>query len=145
MQRTAANAAASKSLKRCLNEKKTREDTSHLLETARFKHPKPFPRQLSVNVSHCYYSLVRKVLKNEFKMRIVEDPDCEDFDIVWADHGLPSEKLQRLKPHQRHSQLPGISCLARKNSLAQNLNDMQLKFPAEYSFYPKTYLYPQDR
>jgi hypothetical protein len=51
-------------------------------------------------------------------MRVIEEQDCEDFDLVWADHGIPNDKLARLKPHQRHSQLPGIGCIARKNFLA---------------------------
>jgi hypothetical protein len=57
-------------------------------------------------------------------MKVIEEQDCEDYDLVWADHGIPNDKLSRLKPHQRQSQLPGIGCIARKNFLAQNLNIM---------------------
>jgi tubulin polyglutamylase TTLL7 len=64
---------------------------------------------------------------------------------MWADHAIPLERLAKLKPHQRCSQLPGISCITRKDNLGFNLNAMRLKFQDEYDFYPKTYLYPKDR
>ncbi len=46
------------------------------------------------------YPIVRAVCRKSFKMRIVEDEStCEDFDLMWADHAIPLEKLMRFKPH----------------------------------------------
>jgi len=46
------------------------------------------------------YPIVRKVCKREFKMRVVEDEtQCDDFDLMWADHAIPLERIMRLKPH----------------------------------------------
>jgi hypothetical protein len=32
-------------------------------------------------------------------MKIVDNSDCDNFDLMWADHAIPSDKLFRLKPH----------------------------------------------
>ena len=77
-------------------------------------------------------------------MRIQEEDNCEDFDLMWADHAIPLERIARMKSFQRHSQLPGIGCLTRKNNLGHNLNALRTKFPDEYDFYPRTYLFPKD-
>ena len=64
---------------------------------------------------------------------------------MWADHALPLNRLSKMLPYQRCSQLPGISCLTRKNNLANNLNKMRYYFTEEFNFYPKTYLFPKDK
>ena len=93
------------------------------------------------------YPIVRAVCKG-FKWRILDEdlnsPDF-DFDIMWADHAVPLERMARMKPHQRVSQMPGINCITRKNNLGHNLNSMRAKFEEEYDFYPQTYLFPKDR
>jgi hypothetical protein len=30
-------------------------------------------------------------------MRTIEE-ECDDFDILWSDGGLPPERIQRMKP-----------------------------------------------
>lgn len=100
--------------------------------------------KLVLHAANTMYAIVRKACKQEFKMRVVEDDACEDWDLMWADHGIPNERVMRFKPHQRHSQLPGIACITRKNMLAKHLNALRAEFPAAFDFYPKTYLYPQD-
>ncbi len=32
-------------------------------------------------------------------MRIVEEDGNEDFDLMWADHAVPNERIQRFKSH----------------------------------------------
>jgi hypothetical protein len=56
--------------------------------------------KLTLNAAHTAYALVRKICRKEFKMKVIDDHEnCEDFDLVWADRGIPNEKLARLKPH----------------------------------------------
>lgn len=69
----------------------------------------------------------------------------EDFDLMWADHAVPVDRMAKMKPYQRVSQLPGIGSITRKNNLGHNLNAMRSKYPEQYDFYPPTYLFPKDR
>lgn len=75
-------------------------------------------------------------------MRIVEENDVDEWDLLWSDHVLPLDRIAKFKPYQRHSMMPGIAALARKNLLAINLNLMCQKFPSEYDFFPRTYIIP---
>jgi hypothetical protein len=45
------------------------------------------------------YPIVRKICKNSFKMKIIEEDNTEDFDLMWADHAVPIERIQKLKYH----------------------------------------------
>jgi len=45
------------------------------------------------------YPLVRKICKSSFKMKIQEDDNVDDFDLMWADHAVPIERIGKMKPH----------------------------------------------
>jgi tubulin polyglutamylase TTLL6/13 len=47
-----------------------------------------------------------------------------------------------MKPFQKINHFPGMYQIARKNYLARNLNRMQKQFPADFQFFPKTWLLP---
>jgi hypothetical protein len=32
-------------------------------------------------------------------MRLLEEDNGEDFDLMWCDHALPIERVQKMKPH----------------------------------------------
>lgn len=49
-----------------------------------------------------------------------------------------------MKPFQRINHFPGMYALARKDHLARNLNRMQRVMPAEYNFFPQTWLLPAE-
>lgn len=104
------------------------------------KHRQP---RLVTNVAHTKYTILRKVVKRDFKMRLNEE-DCDDFDLLWCDLGLPPERIMRMKPYQRVNHFPGMHALTRKNHLGKNLNNMRAKYPDAYDFYPQTWLLPQD-
>lgn len=55
--------------------------------------------KLVLHAANTMYAIVRKVCKKEFKMRVLEEDACDDFDLMWADHGVPQERIMRLKPH----------------------------------------------
>lgn len=99
-------------------------------QSTRFRHPK-----LVSNVFYTKYQIVRKVMRHDFKMRI-EEADTDDFDILWCDHGLPPERIMRMKAYQRTNHFPGMQALTRKNSLGKNLNGMRTLFPEAFDFYP---------
>ena len=71
-------------------------------QAARFRHPK-----LLVNCYHTKYTIVRKVVRHDYKMRVIED-DIDDFDLLWCDHGLPPERIMRMKSYQRTNHFPGM-------------------------------------
>jgi hypothetical protein len=58
------------------------------------KHRQP---RLVTNVAHTKYTILRKVVKRDFKMRLSEE-DCDDYDLLWCDLGLPPERIMRMKP-----------------------------------------------
>ena len=96
-----------------------------------------------MNVYHSKYTIVRKVAKHDFKMRVIEE-DIDDFDLLWCDHGLPPERIMRMKSYQRTNHFPGMQSLTRKDQLGKNLNSMRALFPEAYDFYPKTWLVPNE-
>ena len=50
-----------------------------------------------------------------------------------------------MQPYQRTNHFPGMQALARKNLLAKNLMAMKKACPHDFSFFPKTWLLPQDQ
>lgn len=68
----------------------------------------------------------------------------EEFDVAWFDLPVKEEVLQKLKPHQRISQWPGIQVLSNKSRLAKNLTAMQKTFADSYRFFPESFVLPQD-
>lgn len=52
-----------------------------------------------VNVAYTMYPLVRKISKKIFKWRLLEEDNGEDFDLMWADHAVAPERMQKFKPH----------------------------------------------
>ena len=68
----------------------------------------------------------------------------EDFDVVWFDLAIEADVVKKLKPYQRINQWPGISVLSDKSKLAHNLKLMHSHFPADFDFFPQTYLLPED-
>lgn len=46
--------------------------------------------------------------------------------------------------HQTINYIPGIHTIARKNELGKRLNAMQSRIPKEFSFYPSTWMLPNE-
>jgi tubulin polyglutamylase TTLL6/13 len=100
-------------------------------------------RRLLASVGNTVYPVVKSVLKNAFKCRLTLEDEA-DCDLFWWDLGVPADKLARMKPYQKINHFPGMSEVTRKNLLGRNLNRMRSRFPADYSFYPKTWMLPGD-
>lgn len=48
-------------------------------------------------MAYTMYPIVRSVCKG-VKLRVIEE-DNEDFDLMWADHAIPIERMAKFKPH----------------------------------------------
>lgn len=78
-------------------------------------------------------------------MRIIyDDEEGQDWDVLWQDGSIVPSIMMKLEPYQRVNHFPGMYVLARKNNLAKNLAVMRKNFSHEFSFYPKTWILPQD-
>jgi tubulin polyglutamylase TTLL6/13 len=76
-------------------------------------------------------------------MKVTEDENS-DWDIYWSDINVQPDRISKLRPYQRINAIPNISVLARKNNLASNLMRMSHVHKEDYSYFPKTWLLPQD-
>lgn len=98
--------------------------------------------KLYICVLNTRYPVVRKAAKdNGFKVTYNED---KDWDIIWYDGGITSEKLTKLRDYQRINHFPGMYILAHKNYLAINIHKMMRAFDKEYKITPQTWLLPTD-
>ena len=98
--------------------------------------------KLYIWVLHTRYSVVRKAAKaHSFRITYNED---KDWDIIWHDGGVSSEKLSKLRDYQRINHFPGMYILAHKNYLAMNIHKMMRIFDKEYKIAPATWLLPTD-
>ncbi len=74
--------------------------------------------------------------------------DCEkedDWSVAWIDGRMIDPAwYENLRPMQRVNHFPGIEQLARKKDLGRHLNSMRERFPADYAFYPQTWLLPEE-
>jgi tubulin polyglutamylase TTLL6/13 len=75
--------------------------------------------------------------------KFVEDENA-DWDIYWSDVPVQPERISKLRPFQRINATPNIGVIARKNNLAKNLARMMKIYKDDFSFFPKTWLLPQD-
>ena len=97
---------------------------------------------LVVNITYTQYELIHEVAQ-ALNLRTSIDED-EDWDIWFIDGPTIPALLVKMKSYQRTNHFPGMYALARKNLLAKNLIAMQKYFPQDFSFFPRTWLLPQD-
>ncbi|CAM9601795.1 unnamed protein product, partial [Chrysoparadoxa australica] len=97
--------------------------------------------------ANCKYASVREAARS-FGWKVVEEggsqesrPRCH---VCWVDVANIIERMQQIQSWQRINHFPGMSNLARKSRLAQNLEHMRRVFPADFQFYPRTWVLPGD-
>jgi len=96
-----------------------------------------------VNVANTQYRVIKEVAHATFDYQL----SCnvgEDWDLMWADTGVTTEIVSKMKPYQKINHFPTMSCLARKNNLAKNLMQMRRVYPKEYNFFPPTWVLPME-
>lgn len=130
------------------------EATLHAPDAAHTIHPKrayfPFLSracpQVLMCVADCKYDAVRDAARARGWKLVDEDPEstARKCHVYWVDVPAIVERTQQLHRWQRINHFPGMSNVARKGRLAQNLDRMRRSFPQEYSFYPRTWVLPAE-
>lgn len=103
------------------------------------------PHQVLMCIADCKYDVVREAAQAKGWKLVNEDPEASTArkcHVYWIDVPAIVERMQHLHRWQRINHFPGMSNVARKGRLAQNLDRMRRTFPHEYSFYPRTWVLP---
>ncbi|XP_035509377.1 tubulin polyglutamylase TTLL7 isoform X2 [Morone saxatilis] len=97
---------------------------------------------ISGNVAGTKYEIVRIVI-NEMDFIKSRDDD-ETANLIWNDSAVQHEKIAELRNYQRINHFPGMGEICRKDCLARNMSKMIKCQPQEYSFIPKTWIFPAE-
>ncbi|XP_051232850.1 tubulin polyglutamylase TTLL7 isoform X3 [Dicentrarchus labrax] len=97
---------------------------------------------ISANVAGTKYEIVRIVI-NEMDFIKSRDDD-ETANLIWNDSAVQHEKIAELRNYQRINHFPGMGEICRKDCLARNMSKMIKCQPQEYSFIPKTWIFPAE-
>ncbi|KAJ8376423.1 hypothetical protein SKAU_G00070030 [Synaphobranchus kaupii] len=69
----------------------------------------------------------------------------ETANLIWNDSAVQHEKIAELRNYQRINHFPGMGEICRKDCLARNMANRMIKSqPQEYSFSPKTWIFPAE-
>lgn len=103
-------------------------------------------KKITINIAFTQYEIIQKISQClGWRVKSIDDEDKDDdSDLIWTDCAVQPEKLCKMKPYQKINHFPNMHEIARKNFLAKNLNKLRKLFPDDFSFYPKTFLYPSD-
>ena len=112
-------------------------------DTTPVSHSKP-RKHLVVNISDTQYPVIKYVFKKMLGWKVSTDSDNTNFDLWWTDGAVETEKLSHMHSYQKINHFPGMYSLSKKNYLSRNLGKMRKTFPAEYSFYPLTWVLPAE-
>ncbi|XP_035504001.1 tubulin polyglutamylase TTLL7 isoform X1 [Scophthalmus maximus] len=105
-------------------------------------HTKKKKGTISTNVAGTKYEIVRIVI-NEMDFIKSRDDD-ETANLIWNDSAVQHEKIAELRNYQRINHFPGMGEICRKDCLARNMSKMIKCQPQEYSFIPKTWIFPAE-
>jgi len=64
--------------------------------------------------------------------------------IYWIDTSTINDYFAMIQPWQRINHFPGMTNIARKSRLAQNLDFMRRQFPKDFTFYPRSFVLPHE-
>ncbi|KAL8178395.1 UNVERIFIED_CONTAM: Tubulin polyglutamylase ttll7 [Gekko kuhli] len=70
--------------------------------------------------------------------------DDESANLIWSDSAVQQEKIAELRNYQRINHFPGMGEICRKDFLARNMTKMIKSQPQEYSFIPRTWIFPAE-
>ncbi|TMS19906.1 Tubulin polyglutamylase TTLL7 [Larimichthys crocea] len=97
---------------------------------------------IAANVAGTKYEIVRIVI-SEMDFIKTRDED-ETANLIWNDSAVQHEKIAELRNYQRINHFPGMGEICRKDCLARNMSKMIKCQPQEYSFIPKTWIFPAE-
>ncbi|KAI3368727.1 hypothetical protein L3Q82_025709 [Scortum barcoo] len=95
---------------------------------------------ITANVVGTKYEIVRIVINEMDFFR----EDDETANLIWNDSAVQHEKIAELRNYQRINHFPGMGEICRKDCLARNMSKMIKCQPQEYSFIPKTWIFPAE-
>ncbi|XP_062868698.1 tubulin polyglutamylase TTLL7 isoform X2 [Trichomycterus rosablanca] len=104
--------------------------------------PKKKKGIITSNVAGTKYEIVRIVI-GELGFHKTRDED-ETANLIWSDSAVQHEKIAELRNYQRINHFPGMGEICRKDCLARNMSKMIKSQPQEYSFIPKTWIFPAE-
>ncbi|XP_034438307.1 tubulin polyglutamylase TTLL7 isoform X2 [Hippoglossus hippoglossus] len=110
--------------------------------SGRKAHMKKKKGRINANVAGTKYEIVRIVI-NEMDFIKTRDED-ETANLIWNDSAVQHEKIAELRNYQRINHFPGMGEICRKDCLARNMSKMIKIQPQEYSFIPKTWIFPAE-
>jgi len=97
--------------------------------------------KITANLSCCQYPIVRRCVRRQ-GWGISTKPNATNWDFFWSDTDAVYRKDFRFSAIQKTNHFPGMADICRKDFLAFNLNAMRKKHPAEFDFYPNTFILP---
>ncbi|XP_031720066.1 tubulin polyglutamylase TTLL7 isoform X7 [Anarrhichthys ocellatus] len=97
---------------------------------------------ITANVTGTKYEIVRIVINEVDFIKTREDD--ETANLIWNDSAVQHEKIAELRNYQRINHFPGMGEICRKDCLARNMSKMIKSQPHEYSFIPKTWIFPAE-
>lgn len=98
--------------------------------------------------SSCKYTVVREAAENlgwKLVNEEASDKVKKTCNIIWVDTSNVNDYFTTIRPWQCINHFPGMTNIARKSRLADNLGVMKKRFRKHYSFFPSTYILPRDK
>ncbi|XP_013855480.1 tubulin polyglutamylase TTLL7 isoform X1 [Austrofundulus limnaeus] len=105
-------------------------------------HSKKKKGTITANVAGTKYEIVRTVISEMYFIKARDDD--ETANLIWNDSAVQHEKIAELRNYQRINHFPGMGEICRKDCLARNMSKMIKCQPQEYSFIPKTWIFPAE-
>ncbi|XP_008326976.1 tubulin polyglutamylase TTLL7 isoform X2 [Cynoglossus semilaevis] len=105
-------------------------------------HSKKKKSSITANITGTKYEIVRIVI-SEMSFIKTRDDD-ETANLIWNDSAVQHEKIAELRNYQRINHFPGMGEICRKDCLARNMSKMIKCQSQEYSFIPKTWIFPAE-
>jgi tubulin polyglutamylase TTLL6/13 len=105
------------------------------------------PPPVVVNLKDCHYRVLSTATVKCGWGRVLANPVATMFewDVYWTDSGHAIENMVHIaKPYQRINHFPGMNCIYRKHHLSKSMSRMKRINEREYSFFPRTWLLPED-
>ncbi|XP_072853979.2 tubulin polyglutamylase TTLL7 isoform X2 [Pogona vitticeps] len=97
---------------------------------------------ITANVAGTKYEIVRIVIEEMGFVKTRDDD--ETANLIWSDCAVQQEKIAELRNYQRINHFPGMGEICRKDFLARNMTKMIKSQPQEYSFIPRTWIFPAE-
>uniref|UniRef100_A0A8D0E3L1 Tubulin tyrosine ligase like 7 n=1 Tax=Salvator merianae TaxID=96440 RepID=A0A8D0E3L1_SALMN len=97
---------------------------------------------ITANVAGTKYEIVRVVIEEMGYVKTRDDDDTAN--LIWSDCAVQQDKIAELRNYQRINHFPGMGEICRKDFLARNMTKMIKSQAQEYSFIPRTWIFPAE-